>query len=89
MEISYFALLGGFFDGGHGVSTMSLGPVADHADGRLVLLAEEFERLLVLRAHAARSRRVADPRDQLLGDLRQVPQLPVGRNFLFWAIPRH
>lgn len=87
MEVSYFALLGGFFDGGHGVSTMSLGPVADHTDGRLVLLAEELERLLVLWAHAARPRRVADPRDQLLGDLRQVPQLPVWPKFSLLGYP--
>lgn len=81
--ISYFALLGSFFDGSDGVSAVSVGAVAHHADGRPVLLAEELERFLMLRAQAARSGRVPCPRAQLLGDLRQVPQLTVWSKFSF------
>jgi len=65
------------------VSAVSVGAVAHHADGRPVLLAEELERFLMLAAQAACSGRTPRPRAQLLGDLRQVPQLTVRSEFSF------
>lgn len=81
--ISYFTFLGSLFDGSDGVSAVSVGAVAHHADGHLVLLAEELEWFLMFWAEIAHSSRVPCPRGQLFGDLCQVPQLTIWSKFPF------
>jgi len=78
----YLIFLGGFLDGDHSVETVSLGPVAHHADGLLVLLAEELQSLLVLLAEVLLSRCSSCPRAQLPGDLGNVCQLSAGTETL-------
>lgn len=79
IPVLYLVLLGSFFGGEHGVEAVSLGPVAHHADGLLVLLAEELQSLLVLLAPTLVPRcSSACLQAQLLGDFGDLGQLPAG-----------
>lgn len=79
VPVLYLVLLGSFFGGEHGVEAVSLGPVAHHADGLLVLLAEELQSLLVLLAPTLVPRcSSACLQAQLLGDFGDLGQLPAG-----------
>lgn len=69
----YLIFLSSFFGGDHGVEAVSPGLVAHHADGPLVLLAEELQNLPVLPAQILPSRCSSScPQAQLPGDFGNI-----------------
>lgn len=78
ITVPYPVLLGSLLHGNHRLSAVRPGSVTHQAKGGLILLAGEFQSLLVPVTHSLPLGLWPRLQPQAFHSLRQVPQLPVG-----------